>query len=932
MHRLFLFFFFLYITTFSQSIENMALPHITHYDTKNMGYDAKSWDIKQDENGMLYIANGNKILIYDGTSWRSVVTNAERTNRSILVKNKDSIYFGADGYHGLLTSTEFSDYNISFLHNSNLNNKSVAADIEEYWKTHYVDDQVIFQTFRNLYVNQDNVITKIPAPYRFRWSYMVNGQVYVNDYKYGVFKLQGTNLIPVISDQELNEYIIGVVEIEDELFIITDTKGIFKLKNNKLVSINFSISDELILNQVFSFLKLRDNKIALGTVSNGLYILDTKTGKAENLNKKTGLQNNTILSIYQDDESNLWLALDYGVDYVKLNSHLQYYYDYYGELGTTYAAIIEKNLLYLGTNQGLYVVDTKNNTTNNDFELLLNGQVWNIEKVKDQIYIGHDKGAYIVDKKTVTKIGDDQGAWNFRSIPIPGQPEEGILSGNYNGVSLYKKEEEKWVGYKLKGFEKSARYLELDQENHVWLALRKEGVFRYKLDVINKELKNPVFYPVENFGGKTLSLSKVENEIVITANFHSFTYSVENSNFIKKEIGTVKGEAPKIYTDGDETWYLENDRAVVENKERIKVFHELNDQLIPDLLNIFPLHDKNKIIPVFNGFSMYTKNKEVTIKNFRNSVLIRDFVSVNSNKTYTQNSEIPFSDNNLKVGYALPIYGEKVMYKIKINDQQWSDWTTKTEQTLYALDEGPYDLYLKARYNGDVKETKFSFKIKPPIYRTPSAYLVYFLLFLFLIFTGVTINRYKMKKQEKKLLEQKTHKLLKQEEEHKAQKLEQERKIIELNNSKLQDEIKAKSRELTQIAYVNLNKNKILKKIRDKVIKIQETSSQKLPTNSYNELIRLVEYYITDKESKLFEINFDKSHQDFYEKLSNNYPDLTSKDLRLCAYLKMNLSSKEIAPLLGISSQSVDVSRHRLRKKLNLGSKDNLTSILISLK
>ena len=92
------------------------------------------------------------------------------------------------------------------------------------------------------------------------------------------------------------------------------------------------------------------------------------------------------------------------------------------------------------------------------------------------------------------------------------------------------------------------------------------------------------------------------------------------------------------------------------------------------------------------------------------------------------------------------------------------------------------------------------------------------------------------------------------------------------------------------------------------------------------------DYYITDKESKLFEINFDKSHQEFYEKLSKNYPNLTSKDLRLCAYLKMNLSSKEIAPLLGISSQSVDVSRHRLRKKLNLGSKDNLTNILISLK
>ncbi|WP_299260417.1 two-component regulator propeller domain-containing protein [uncultured Aquimarina sp.] len=928
MYRFFIILCCLSFSVYSQSIKNKTLPKITHYDTKNMGFNAQSWDIQQDENGLIYIANGHQVLIFDGTDWSSVATNSEMVNRSLLVKNKDTIYFGADGHHGMLIKNGYDNYNLQPLRNSK---KDVVADIEEYWRTHFINNEIIFQTFRNLYVNQDNIITKIPAPYRFKWSYKVDDQIYVNDLKYGVFRLQETNLIPVISDSSLNENIIGVTKVDEDLIVITDTKGLYKLIGDSLIPLNFSVSDNIEKAQIFSFLKLSDNRIALGTVSNGLYIIDLKTGETNNINKRNGLQNNTILSIYQDDEDNLWLALDYGVDYVKLNSPLTYYYDYYGDLGSTYAVVKEQNLTYLGTNQGLYVTDNVSGNSNDDLELLLNGQVWNIERVGNEIYVGHDKGAYALNGRVLTRMGEDLGAWNFRKYEVPGL-DNVIVSGNYNGISLYQRKDNEWEGYKLKGFEKSGRYLEVDEENNLWVALGTDGVFKYRLDYDSKELKNLAFYPVSDFDGKRISLSKVENKIVITSNFHSYTYSSDKNTFTKSEIGLTKGYAPRILKRDDETWYVDNDKVVVQYQDGLTALPELKDQLIPDVLNVFSLSGENKIIPVFNGYAMYSKGKKTIARNIESDVLIRNFVSVNSGKSYVFDSEIPFSDNDLKINYALPIYGQEIVYQTRLNDNEWSEKTMATEQTLFNLKEGEYTFKIRAKYNGDFRESTFDFSIKPPIYRTHWAYVLYLLLLLLLIISVIGINRYKMKKQERILLEQKAEKLQKQEEEHRAQKLEQEHKIIELNNSKLHDEIKAKSRELTQIAYVNLNKNKILKKIKDKIVKVQDASAQKLPTNSYNELVRLVDYYITDKESKLFEINFDKSHQEFYEKLSKNYPNLTSKDLRLCAYLKMNLSSKEIAPLLGISSQSVDVSRHRLRKKLNLGSKDNLTNILISLK
>lgn len=924
MNRICFLLFLLQFFSFSQSIENKILPKITHYDTKNMGFGAQSWDIEQDENGIIYIANENKVLIFDGSEWNSVATNNAMVNRSLFVKNKDSIYFGADGHFGLLKNQLKNTYNVSLLNNVD---KGVSDSAEEYWRIHEINDEVVFQTFGNLYINQGNIITKIPAPCCFKWSYKIDNDLYVNDDKHGVFKLSGTSLLPVYDNAELNANIIGITDDRDDLILISDTKGLFRLRNDEVTTLDFPLSDEVRKAQIFSFLKLKDGRIALGTVSNGLYILDLDTGKVENINKLKGLQNNTVLSIFQDDEHNLWLALDYGVDYLKLNSSLKYFYDYYGKLGTTYAAVKDEDFYYIGTNQGLYSLNVKSITDEEDFEQLLNGQVWNLVSINDNVFVGHDTGAYTLSGNILKKMGFSKGAWDFRSFKVDNK--DVIISPNYNGVSLYEKIEEDWQEYQLKGFSKSVRYLEVDEDNYVWLALRSEGVFKFRLDYRGKKLLQESFFPLSDFEGGVLSLSKVDNEIMITSGFYSYRYKSNSDSFEKRELGEKKGYSPRIIKKNGETWYVDNESVVIENENEVVNLRELQDQLVPDVLNAFTLDEKHELIPIYSGFSVYIRDNLTPLENIREKVLIRDFVSVGSKVSYEEESNIPFKDNDLKIRYALPIYGKKITFQSKLNDQEWSDWTTSTEHTLYNLKEGNYMFYVKAKYDEVVKESSFVFTIKPPLYRTSWAYCFYILLIGAMLLIARFVNRYKMKKQKKKLLELKEEKLKKQEEEHRAQKLEQERKIIELKNSKLESEVKAKSRELTQIAYVNLNKNKILKKIRDKIVKIQESPNSRSHDSNYMDLKRLVEYYITDKESKIFKINFDKSHQEFYERLSKQYPSLTSKDLRLCAYLKMNLSSKEIAPLLGISPQSVDVNRHKLRKKLQLDPESNLTNFLM---
>jgi DNA-binding CsgD family transcriptional regulator len=86
-----------------------------------------------------------------------------------------------------------------------------------------------------------------------------------------------------------------------------------------------------------------------------------------------------------------------------------------------------------------------------------------------------------------------------------------------------------------------------------------------------------------------------------------------------------------------------------------------------------------------------------------------------------------------------------------------------------------------------------------------------------------------------------------------------------------------------------------------------------------------------EKYFKVFDSYFDDVHQDFLKRLKEKHPELSPKELRLCAYIRMNISSKEIASLLNISIRGVEVSRYRLRKKMGLERETNLTEYILKL-
>ena len=155
--------------------------------------------------------------------------------------------------------------------------------------------------------------------------------------------------------------------------------------------------------------------------------------------------------------------------------------------------------------------------------------------------------------------------------------------------------------------------------------------------------------------------------------------------------------------------------------------------------------------------------------------------------------------------------------------------------------------------------------------------------------------------------------------------LENQQQLMHFKNEKLQSDIEGKNRELAISTMSLIKKNEFLNKIKDELKKVNESKN-------LSPVIDIIDKNLNNTDDwKLFQEAFNNADKDFLKKIKGMHPSLTPNDLRLCAYLRLNLSSKEIAPLLNISPRSVEVKRYRLRKKMNLPHESSLTNHIIEL-
>jgi tetratricopeptide (TPR) repeat protein len=151
---------------------------------------------------------------------------------------------------------------------------------------------------------------------------------------------------------------------------------------------------------------------------------------------------------------------------------------------------------------------------------------------------------------------------------------------------------------------------------------------------------------------------------------------------------------------------------------------------------------------------------------------------------------------------------------------------------------------------------------------------------------------------------------------------EKEQKILKLEHARLLDEIDFKSRELASSTVHLINKNEVMNDLKKQL-------SANLNSLNLEQVIKTIDQNINlDKDWHNFRRHFEKIHPDFFQRLKASYSGLTPNEERLCAYLRLNMSSKELSLMLNITSSAVDKSRNRLRKKLEILPTENLNNFI----
>jgi tetratricopeptide (TPR) repeat protein len=178
----------------------------------------------------------------------------------------------------------------------------------------------------------------------------------------------------------------------------------------------------------------------------------------------------------------------------------------------------------------------------------------------------------------------------------------------------------------------------------------------------------------------------------------------------------------------------------------------------------------------------------------------------------------------------------------------------------------------------------------------------------------------------------KNRKILQQKEElHQIQQTLKETELENqtLKNNQLQQNIEFKNKELTTFTLNFAQKNNLIQEIKQGMLEIAKQNSNENKIK-INRLVNLIDLNLKNEDDwDDFKLYFEQIHTEFFENLKNDYNELTSSELRLCALTRLNMSTKEIAEVLGISPQSVRMARHRLRKKFNLATDDNLLDLIL---
>jgi ligand-binding sensor domain-containing protein/DNA-binding CsgD family transcriptional regulator len=911
----------------------------------------QNWAFEQDSLGCLYVANNEGLLTFDGTRWTVYPTPKRTIIRQIIFSKDGKLYAGGQDEIGYYQPNESGKLEYHSLIESLALADRQFADI---WNIALFQDAVFFRSFSKIIKIKGTQASVYKTSSEWKFLGFHENNLFAQDAEKGLLLyknndwqtlLPAKNLPPGIS-------ITSIVPFQSGSLLLTKSHGLFKLSGSNLS--RFDITGVAGIADIYftSSSKLSDGQIILGTYDDGLLKLDKNGVLIEKLTRSDGLKNDNVKCIFKDKRSNIWLGLEDGISFYNQSAGISHLNPTAFNGASGYSAAVTGKTLYLALANGVYFLPIENNTNGLNLKSsvtkLADGLSWNVTLLDERLFVGGDNGFYEIKNKGIKKLDDATGYWTFRAIDLR-KDTLNFVTGSYTGITIFDRYNETMAKkVDLSYLNTSARYVEYDPiEKIIWVSHPYRGVYRIH------QPENSVKLFTEKEGLPSIldnHVFKVKGKILMATLKGIYSYNTKTENFepSKEYIKTFNDLSIRYLKDdlSGNLWFVhEKNVGVVDSKTgELYYLPELDNKIVSGFEHILPIDSAHILIGGLEGFylvnfSEYKKHKKVPTVSIRNVTATYQKDSILFDGFYTENmrkmSTISYKWNSLHFEFSAPYFDNvntvKYSYRLEGFESDWCNWTKKTEKNYTNIPPGDYQFQVKALNNMQQESTiaTYSFTIKPPWYKTTLTRVFFFILLIVILRQFYKMQEKKFQKQQdiRFKIEQKKHeeeqKML--EYKHQLELGKTEKEIIQLKNEKLEAELASTAMNLVQ-------KKEFMVKLKEELSRLNKSGHLQIDSVEFKKILRkLTAEDKLDDEWEQFSIHFNKIHGDFLILLKAKYPDLKSHELKLCAYLRMNLSTKEMAQLLSISVRGVEISRYRLRKKLQVPPKVDLFQFLFDL-
>lgn len=923
--------------------------------------NGKNWCVAQEQSGRVLIGNDRGLLRYDGHQWQRFFLPNYAAVRSILPDSASGrIYVG--GYNALgYFDTDCSTQRMTFkeLHWEVKSEKlKVKNGDEDIWNIVLWKRQPLFVGKKSLFVfTSIDSLRQIPLPLYVDASAVWNNQVVLvgreGFYTYDDKGLQAFSM----PDIPRGTTVRALVPYGNHLIIATETDGLFDFDGHlSHPLLPPDLTAEMKQSHVFCA-ALQDSVLAIGTLHSGLVLVDLRTMTVRRVHRQTGLADNNVLTVCFDVCSNLWVGLSTGLAYVQPNSPIRRFIGRQGEIGMGYASALHDGRLFLGTNQGVFV-DNPNGPLPMDG--MLSSQVWTLEEINGRLLCGSDAGTFVVGPGVPRRIEGLRGTWTFRALPRhPGF----VVGADYDGLFVLRESGAGFQLYaRLAAPAVTSAEIEVDDDGSIWLSHWQKGVFRFTLTEDLRAAKT-----IQHFGsGEGLPVSTgnllchINGHIGVTSATNTYLY---NTHTRTMELDTLRtthlrhdGYSLRMTPTCEGTLWLTNENgAVLARGMEVDnlSFRQLTPFLQASMEHLLPLPDSTTVMNAATGFIVVDNTFRSNQQDY--SLFITSVCSSVRDTLFNCDApvNVPKSLNSIRIDFTLPEYptSDAVRYECWLEgyDTGWSAQQAEPYREYSHLPQGQYIFHVRALHprTGRWHEATLELCILPAWYETVWARILWFILASLILYGCYLVLRWRARRELERVRKQKEEELRRQQQEStmkqaqmaarqadlERQHAEQERRHAEREREQAEENLRLKSNQLTSSAMELIQKNEMLHEIEEQMSELlvcvrQEESSRKVTQkiasirNDISKNLDAEDYW------QRFENNLDVMYTGFMQELHQRYPDMKPTELRLCACLRMGLSSKEIATLMNTTLRSVESTRYRLRKRLGLTDGENLAEFI----